>query len=394
MRKSWIVGILFLLGTNLAGGGTAAASHTPEPTSAFVQSSFQDELGCPGDWTPDCSTTELSYDPDDDVWQETFTVPAGNWFYMAALNGFDTETYGEDAVEGGPDIPLDLAADTDVKFYYDHKTHWITDNVNSVIAVAVGNFQSYLGCVDGDWQPDCLFSWLQDPDGDDIYEFSAFLPAGIYEVRVAHDESLAENYGPGGFPDTPVGYFLDVPDDGAEVLFTYYPEQGHVLEFAFIEVVDDDEDGVADDLDNCPGLFNPDQTDTDQDGNGDACDMCPFDPFDDADGDGLCADVDACPESVMEDFVTIQGCSSGAANFLYADGCTLSDLVDLCGGNPKNHGKFVSCVAKVAKGAKKADAISGSDGGKIKSCAARSDIGKKPKREKKAKKAKKPKKQK
>jgi hypothetical protein len=377
------VGIVFLLGAHLTSGGTAAAGHTPEPATVVVQSSFQEESGCYGDWDPDCFATGLSYDPDDGIWQETFTITAGNWLYGAALNGSDTETYGEYAAEGGPDIPLDLAADSDVKFYYDHKTHWITDNVNSVIAVVVGNFQSYLGC-GGNWQPDCLLSWLQDPDGDGLYEFSAFLPPGNYLFRVAHDESFLENYGAGGVPDGWVDYFLTVPDDGAEVLFTY-DAATHLLSFVFIETVDDEEDGVADDLDNCPGLFNPDQADTDEDGAGDACDICPFDPFDDIDGDGLCADADACPESVMEDFVTIQGCGSSAANLLYGDGCTLSDLVDLCAVNPKNHGKFVSCVAKVAKRAKKAGVISGREGGSLKNCAARSDIGKKPKKQKKNK---------
>jgi Thrombospondin type 3 repeat len=38
-----------------------------------------------------------------------------------------------------------------------------------------------------------------------------------------------------------------------------------------------------------------DQPDVDFDGTGDACDVCPHDPDDDADGDGLCADVDNCP---------------------------------------------------------------------------------------------------
>jgi pullulanase len=58
-----------------------------------------------------------------------------------------------------------------VKFYYDHATHWITDNRNSVIATLAGSFQSELGCA-GDWDPSCLRTWLQDPDGDGLYTFS------------------------------------------------------------------------------------------------------------------------------------------------------------------------------------------------------------------------------
>jgi len=53
---------------------------------------------------------------------------------------------------------------------------------------------------------------------------------------------------------------------------------------------DTDEDGVCDDLDNCPDDPNPDQVDADGDGVGNACDNCPDDPNPDqadADGDGI-----------------------------------------------------------------------------------------------------------
>ena len=148
----------------------AGGSHTPAPTSVGLPGSFGDELGCPGDWQPDCSVTQLAFDAEDRVWQGAFDVPAGSWEYKAALNGSWDENYGLHAQQGGANIALTLNNPTSVKFYYDHATHWITDNHSSVIATAPGSYQSEIGCP-GDWQPDCLRSWLEDPDGDGIYEF-------------------------------------------------------------------------------------------------------------------------------------------------------------------------------------------------------------------------------
>ena len=84
-----------------------------------------------------------------------------------------------------------------VRFYFDDATNWITDSVNSLIAVVAGNFQSELGCA-SDWDPGCLRSWLLDVDGDGIYSFSALLPSGNWEAKAAIDESWDLNYGAGG----------------------------------------------------------------------------------------------------------------------------------------------------------------------------------------------------
>ena len=151
---------------------TVSQSAPPQPSSVAIPGSLQSELGCPSDWQPDCAATQLAFDASDRVWQGTFNVPAGDWEYKAALNDTWDENYGANAQLNGPNIGLSLAAPTAVKFYYDHATHWITDNHNSVIATAPGSYQSEIGCP-GDWQPDCLRSWLQDPDGDGIYRFSA-----------------------------------------------------------------------------------------------------------------------------------------------------------------------------------------------------------------------------
>ena len=203
------------------------ASHTPAPSSVTIAGSLQSELGCNGDWVPDCANTHISYDSADDVWQRTFSLPAGSYEYKAALNNAWDENYGLHAEPGGANIPLNLGSNRDVKFYYDHKTHWVTDNVGSVIAVAPGSFQSELGCP-GDWQPDCLRSWLEDPDGDGVYTFeTTALPQGSYESKVAINESWDENYGEGGVPGG-ANIAFSVPANNAKVTFNYVAST-HVL---------------------------------------------------------------------------------------------------------------------------------------------------------------------
>ncbi|MEL6890628.1 MAG: pullulanase-type alpha-1,6-glucosidase, partial [Actinomycetota bacterium] len=175
------------------------ADHTPAPTSVSIAGSLQDELGCPGDWQPDCAVTDLSSvigAPGDSVWRGEFSVPAGDWEYKVPLNDTWDESYGANG--GGDNIALSLADEQPVRFYYSHETHWVADNVNERIVTAPGSFQSELGCTD-DWQPDCLATWLQDLDGDGTYTFSTSdLPAGSYEGKAAINEAWDENYGAGG----------------------------------------------------------------------------------------------------------------------------------------------------------------------------------------------------
>jgi glucan 1,4-alpha-glucosidase len=196
-----------------------SASSTPDPTSVTIAGDLQSEAGCGGDWDPACSATHLTYDASDDVWQGTFTLPAGNYQYKAALNNAWDENYGLHAVRDGANIPL-TAPGGPVKFYYDHKTHWVTDSVSTPVPVAVGSFQSELGCP-GDWQPDCLRSWLEDPDGDGTATFeTTALPAGSYEAKVAVSENWDVNYGAGGVPNG-ANIPFTVPFDHAPVTFSF-----------------------------------------------------------------------------------------------------------------------------------------------------------------------------
>ena len=211
-----------------ATAGPVLAAHTTAPTAVTIAGSLQSEIGCPGDWQADCAASHLTYDAGDGVWQGEFALPAGSFEYKAPLNDAWAENYGQGGISNGANVALNLGgASTSVKFFYDHATHWVTDNVNSVIAVAPGSFQSELGC-SGDWQPDCLRSWLQDPDGDGVYTLTTTaIPAGSYETKVAINEGWDENYGQGGVPGG-ANIAFTVPANGAKVTFRYVASS-HVL---------------------------------------------------------------------------------------------------------------------------------------------------------------------
>ncbi len=62
------------------------------------------------------------------------------------------------------------------------------------------------------------------------------------------------------------------------------------------KIIDSDQDGIEDQKDNCPKIYNPKQNDKDQDGLGDACDS-----FTDTDKDQVEDDKDNCPNNPNPD---------------------------------------------------------------------------------------------
>ena len=90
--------------------------------SVALVGSLQSELGCPGDWQPDCAATELT-PSGDGTWAAEFDVPAGSWEYKVAYDDAWTESYGR---EGGADnAPLTIAGTTRLRFTFDEASHLI-----------------------------------------------------------------------------------------------------------------------------------------------------------------------------------------------------------------------------------------------------------------------------
>lgn len=109
--------------------------------------------------------------------------------------------------------------------------------------------------------------------------------------------------------------------------------------------------------------------------NGESVDV----PPPDADGDGVLDTDDLCLDTNLESTVTVQGQDSGVDNFLFATGCSISDLmtkvIDDCS-QSSNHGRFVSCTALGLNNLRSQGVITEEERGALQSVAAQSEVGK------------------
>ena len=115
IRLRWAIGLVVLgLLAVLLPAQRAAADHTPIPSTVTLVGSLQSELGCPGDWQPECAATHLEpVAGQPEVFRATFTVPAGSYEYKVALNDAWDENYGAGGAPGGANIPIDRAGRPD-----------------------------------------------------------------------------------------------------------------------------------------------------------------------------------------------------------------------------------------------------------------------------------------
>ena len=102
------VKVLFVcLAGMLAVAPAASADHTPTPGTVALVGSLQSELGCPGDWQPECAATRLQpVAGSPGLFRATFDVPAGSYEYKVALNDSWDENYGAGGAPGGANIAI------------------------------------------------------------------------------------------------------------------------------------------------------------------------------------------------------------------------------------------------------------------------------------------------
>jgi len=220
-----VSGSYAVVGDAPAPGGGGGTGPVVQPDFVSVPGDHNSEMGCTGDWQPDCPQAQLSLDSKDQVWKGTYTIPAAEHAYKAAINKSWDENYGAGGVKNGANISY-VAPAGPVTFYYEHGRHFVTSDAQGPIITVPGSLQSELGCKDSsgqpaDWVPSCMRPWLTDENGDGIFTWSTSeIPAGSYEVKVAHGLSWEENYGAGGVPNG-ANIAVQVPDNNLVVTFSY-----------------------------------------------------------------------------------------------------------------------------------------------------------------------------
>ena len=222
-------------------GHSVAVAVEEEPEqgieSVTIAGSLNSEMGCAGDWQPACEAAMLTEGPGG-VWSGTFDVAAGDYEYKAAIDGSWTINYGANAVRDGSNIVISHDGGP-LTFYFDSRSNQVQSSAEGPAITLPGSYQSEIGCP-GDWAPDCLASLMADGDKDGIYELStAELPAGAYELKVAHGLGWAENYGQDGVPD---GTNYAFSTEEGELVTFRYEIATHLLE---IEVANPPLPGVG-----------------------------------------------------------------------------------------------------------------------------------------------------
>ncbi|MBM4373793.1 MAG: phosphodiester glycosidase family protein [Deltaproteobacteria bacterium] len=109
------------------------------------------------------------------------------------------------------------------------------------------------------------------------------------------------------------------------------------IELVPVGGLDGDQDGIADEEDNCPTVASPDQTDTDGDNVGDVCDA-------DDDGDGVGDKIDPCPLDADDGCLETASTSTSSATSTSAGGG--SPPLDGLGGDTTSD---ASCAMGVAR---------------------------------------------
>jgi len=129
-------------GIALAAAGTqapeAAMKDAASQVRALIQGalagmvnlpgSYQDQVGCGGQWDPACEKTGM-VKGDDGLYTLTVKLKAGDYEFKVAMDGAWTVNYGSDGAQDGPNYKITLPADGEVTFTYNPETKLVETTI-------------------------------------------------------------------------------------------------------------------------------------------------------------------------------------------------------------------------------------------------------------------------
>jgi maltose/maltodextrin transport system substrate-binding protein/arabinogalactan oligomer/maltooligosaccharide transport system substrate-binding protein len=118
--------------TFVYGNATNWVADNVNSLIASIPGSFQDEIGCAGDWAPDCLRSWLQDVDGDGVYTfSTTAIPAGDYEAKVALNMAWDVNYGADGARDGANLTFNVPSDgTEVLFSFDSSSNVLTITVS------------------------------------------------------------------------------------------------------------------------------------------------------------------------------------------------------------------------------------------------------------------------
>ncbi|TFD71835.1 pullulanase-type alpha-1,6-glucosidase [Cryobacterium sp. Hb1] len=130
--------------------------NTAQGPIVVAAGSFQEEAGCPADWTPDCLATWLQdVDGDGILTWNTSTLPTGSYEGKVAHNLGWSENYGADGAPNGANIGFSVTTGEATAFSYDLASHVLTIETASQPLAGTGAQRAH-------WIDDKTLAWPRD----------------------------------------------------------------------------------------------------------------------------------------------------------------------------------------------------------------------------------------
>jgi pullulanase-type alpha-1,6-glucosidase len=160
--------------------------------------SFQDELGCPGDWAPDCMRAWLKdVDGDGTYTFSTTAIPAGSYEVKVTHGLSWAENYGAGGARDGSNIGFDVPADgVQVQFSYDLGSHVLT------VSTRAAGASPDLSRQRAHWVREDLLAWKVSGPATKSYRlhWSADADLAVDDEAVTGGRSVPLDHDPQGLP--------------------------------------------------------------------------------------------------------------------------------------------------------------------------------------------------